>query len=313
MQTVFPDYYKDFHCIAGACRHSCCAGWEIDIDPDTLAFYQTVPDEMGKRLRENISREGDPHFLLVEGERCPFLNRENLCDIILTLGEEHLCGICADHPRFRNELPGRVETGLGLCCEEAARLILSRKAPLTLEITGEAAQEDAIIALRDRLLLLLQDRSRSIPWRAQALLDACGAVLPDWTIARWAETFLALERLDEQWTGVLHFLRENGDRADFPGFDRCMAQRQEEYEQLLAYFIYRHFSNAPDLTEAAARAAFAVLAYRLLYTAGCAVWTKTGSFPFRQQTELARLFSSEIEYSEENLSALLDLLWEFQP
>ena len=127
MEFVFPDYYKDFRCIAGDCRHSCCIGWEIDIDEDSLAFFESVPGEFGDRLRQNISKYGDAHFVLGEGERCPFLNRDNLCDIILTLGEEHICGICTDHPRFRNELPGRVETGLGLCCEEAARLILSKK------------------------------------------------------------------------------------------------------------------------------------------------------------------------------------------
>ena len=32
-----PDFYRDFHCIADRCSDSCCIGWEIDIDPDTLA------------------------------------------------------------------------------------------------------------------------------------------------------------------------------------------------------------------------------------------------------------------------------------
>ena len=36
MKRVVPDYYADFACVAGACRHTCCVGWEIDIDPDSL-------------------------------------------------------------------------------------------------------------------------------------------------------------------------------------------------------------------------------------------------------------------------------------
>ena len=127
MVHVFPNYYKDFQCIGGSCKHNCCIGWEIDIDPDTLAFYDTVPGEFGTRLKACISHDGAPHFRLDTKDRCPFLNQRNLCDIILTLGEEHICGICTDHPRFRNELPGRIETWLGLCCEEAARLILSQQ------------------------------------------------------------------------------------------------------------------------------------------------------------------------------------------
>ena len=31
-----PDFYDRFRCRAAACRHSCCKGWEIDIDENTL-------------------------------------------------------------------------------------------------------------------------------------------------------------------------------------------------------------------------------------------------------------------------------------
>ena len=34
MRIIAPDYYREFHCIADKCRHSCCIGWEIDIDAD---------------------------------------------------------------------------------------------------------------------------------------------------------------------------------------------------------------------------------------------------------------------------------------
>lgn len=36
MIRVVPDFYPAFHCIASACRHSCCVGWEVDVDQDTL-------------------------------------------------------------------------------------------------------------------------------------------------------------------------------------------------------------------------------------------------------------------------------------
>lgn len=31
MNLYVPDYYPAFRCIAERCRHTCCAGWEIDI------------------------------------------------------------------------------------------------------------------------------------------------------------------------------------------------------------------------------------------------------------------------------------------
>ena len=57
MKIVVPDYYKDFKCLAGDCKHSCCIGWEIDIDADTLEYYKSVDGEFGERLKNNISSQ----------------------------------------------------------------------------------------------------------------------------------------------------------------------------------------------------------------------------------------------------------------
>ena len=160
--TVFaPDYYTGFRCIAGACRHSCCVGWEIDVDPDTAERYQTMDGALGEKLRRCVSMDPFPHFILSAGERCPFLTDQNLCEIILQAGEGLLCQICADHPRFRNYWSDRVEIGLGLACEEAARLILTsphplRLVPLSVETEEEAEipseEESALLRRRDQLL-----------------------------------------------------------------------------------------------------------------------------------------------------------------
>ena len=42
MHTVIPSFYPDFQCRASRCRHSCCKGWEIDIDEDTAEKYRTM-------------------------------------------------------------------------------------------------------------------------------------------------------------------------------------------------------------------------------------------------------------------------------
>ena len=71
MITAVPDYYNKFHCIANKCRHSCCIGWEIDIDQDSFEYYKTVGGILGERLDENIVTEADgtSHFKLCEDER----------------------------------------------------------------------------------------------------------------------------------------------------------------------------------------------------------------------------------------------------
>ena len=40
MEFTFPNYYKEFSCIAGSCPDTCCAGWQIVIDNKTLKKYQ---------------------------------------------------------------------------------------------------------------------------------------------------------------------------------------------------------------------------------------------------------------------------------
>ena len=38
MKTFAPNYYPSFRCIADKCRHSCCVGWDVYIDEETLSY-----------------------------------------------------------------------------------------------------------------------------------------------------------------------------------------------------------------------------------------------------------------------------------
>ena len=308
MQQVYPNYYPRFHCIADACCHSCCVGWEIDVDAETLKKYRGIGGELGKELKKNITRGKTPHFKLSDGERCPFLNEDNLCELILHGGEELLCQICADHPRFRNFFSDHTEIGLGLCCEEAARLILSQREKVTFISVGEVklldSEESELLALRDELFALAQDRSIPTAAREDAILRRVGAVLPERSAREWAAFYLSLERMDKAWTALLQDL----DDADDAAFTAYMQPREMEYEQLLCYFLYRHMSAALDDGDVSGKAAFAVLSTRFLRQLGAWQYWKTGRFTRDDQIELARLYSAEIEYSQENLDALFDEL-----
>ena len=43
MLTRVPDYYEAFHCLAGACPHTCCEKWEVVVDEETARRYQETP------------------------------------------------------------------------------------------------------------------------------------------------------------------------------------------------------------------------------------------------------------------------------
>lgn len=183
-----PDYYDEFVCIADRCTGSCCDGWEIDIDDASGEYYMQAPGPIGERLRSLLyqGEDGGYCFRLGEQGRCPFLNERNLCDIYEALGEEALSEVCTDFPRFALTYGRVMQRILSLSCEEAGRIILFRKEPVTFvesampesmaEWEDEDADEAYIAFLEDvqwQAIAILQDRSRPLKDRVSFFLGLC--------------------------------------------------------------------------------------------------------------------------------------------
>ena len=182
MKWCRPDYYDQFRCIAGACKDSCCIGWEIDIDEKTDEKYAAVGGEIGEVIRSSIDRSETPHFALCAGERCPHLLGNGLCNIIKVLGEGYLCDICREHPRFYNDTVRGVEVGLGMACEEACRLILSSDGYRDIVEVGETdgADEEFLfdpVEEREYVYSILGDRSVPYPERLKRMAGEYGISL----------------------------------------------------------------------------------------------------------------------------------------
>lgn len=154
MEYIYPDYYKQFHCIAGKCPDTCCAGWQICIDDKTLKKYLRLKGSFGNRLKNSIDLE-EKSFRRFEG-KCPFLNEEKLCDICLEIGEENLCDTCAKYPRHIEEFENVREVSLSVSCPEAARMMLTKKEPVTFvceeKESGREAYETFDFFLYTKLL-----------------------------------------------------------------------------------------------------------------------------------------------------------------
>ena len=324
MRVTVPDYYEDFHCLAGACPHTCCEKWEVVIDEDSATFYETVSGPLGGKLRSALQQDEDGDLCFpLNGGRCPFLNSENLCEIHKTLGEEATSVTCREHPRFTEDYGPFREVTLSASCPAANTLLLGSKAPLTFhtfetEETEEEGDEwlTYLLPLRTRLLDILTDRSRPLAARllsflslalsAQACLDddrpedllnAEETTLPpaEGPLFPAALDFLAsLEALDGDWPALL---KQAAAAEKTP-------QPETLLERIAVYFAFRYLLktvNDSDLLSRAELVVFAVLVVERL-AAVCGL------------PEALRRFSAEVEHDDDNLDALLEALrWDFGP
>lgn len=179
MQITYPDYYKAFACTADKCKDTCCAGWGIVIDDDTLKKYRREKGNFGKRLRQEIDWK-EKSFRQKEG-RCAFLNERNLCDIYTKLGEQGFCDTCRRYPRHIEEFENLREVSLSLSCPEVAKIILSRQEKVSFLTKEQNCPEetyeefdfflfDKLLDARGFLIELLQNRNYPIEHRMGAAL-----------------------------------------------------------------------------------------------------------------------------------------------
>lgn len=309
MIRVVPDFYPEFACIASRCGHSCCVGWEVDVDEDSLERYSGIPGALGAKLRREIDMTSSPHFRLDGRERCPFLTEENLCQLILELGEDSLCQICTDHPRFRSWFPDRVEEGLGRCCEEAGRLLLDRAEPLgflSLPFDGEDEEpgEDyrALRELRTQLISLLQDRTKTLKTRVCEAFSLCGENLPQRSLREDIDFLLTLEILEPEWRAALERLREDPQ-------ERWDADMERDGEHIMAYLLFRYFlSWGLERWDEGFALHFGAFTLHLLGALRGMTLREKGALTLADRVEWLRRWSAELEYSEDNLEALAEYL-----
>ena len=349
-----PSYYKQFRCIGSDCTENCCIGWEIDVDEDSLAYYNTVPGAFGERLRASIEppneQTGEPaHFRLDAQERCPLLNDCNLCEVLLHLGEDKMAQICTDHPRYYEWFSDGREDGLGLCCEAAAALILGQTDLPEWDITEaddvsdsgtevEIEMENTLFAMRDELFRLagahvsFDEKADALYQTACAMQEQYDELLfpfpdaPDedanapedsafpWSQVFWREDtlrdlldlLLGFEINKDDWRTLLTGARDHlpeilRRRADFAAAYRG---REQEYSNLLTYFLYRHFMKALGDDAVQEKVQFALLSTAIIRLLDLYEWIRHGELTPWAQICICKAYSREIEYNEENTDRL---------
>lgn len=309
MILTFPTFYRDFKCIADRCTDSCCIGWEIDIDSATYDKYRLMPENFQKNI---AVCDGVAHFVLTEDERCPFLQKDGLCKIILEHSEDMLCDICREHPRFYEWYGNYKDAGVGLCCEEAVRLTLESEKPLeyetveTQEISDDDTSEDickSVFELRKSLFSIINDRSLTLSERIEKCFSKIG--VKDVAVPCSADEFFAecveiakeMSPFDELWEKYILSLEALSFQEVKERINKALSENQIRYEKSLSYFVFRHFIKACFDGDLLAHFKLAVIMMIFEMLIDCV----NDELLFN-----TRYLSKQVEYSEENIDLLTD-------
>lgn len=305
MKHFYPTYYHAFRCIAADCPDSCCQGWDVVIDSDTEAFYNSVQGDFGEKLRGAIytDRDGDRVFRLAEEKKCPFWGEDRLCDIYRELGEEHLCLTCAQFPRLKMDYTVFCERTLALACPEAARLILLTNR--AYEDFAEDIEDDCedYDAQMMRRLLKIRKKGAEILTADQRLKERLDGLLLYVTRAQRELTGCEIEyfppSLREIVEGCEYIDERNRELFTLAAEDRASEGRFEtELSRLALYYLYRYFLGAIDGYDLVAAARFLIGSVQVIGNLAKKSGDIVGS---------AQLYSKEIEQSYENMERMWEL------
>ncbi len=282
----------------------------MNIDEQTLLNYQSDSSSFCDTLKRGINFKKSC-FKSDKNGRCAFLNSSGLCEIIINLGEQSLCQVCRDHPRFRSFFNDRVEEGLGFCCEQATRIILAFEDKIEpLLVNDDCAFEELdfnqknVFVFREKVLSIIQDRNVNINQRINNLLDVCNVQLASKDFAKIVKTFLSFERLDKSWTFRLKSLKKKGS-------SKYTCERLSLYaEQFLVNSLYRHLYDAEDTLEVRARTVACLIGWWIIDSIIELEKGKNES-EFNLIVDVVRAYSSEVEYSQKNLDRLFTLAGKF--
>lgn len=342
MKNTYPYYYKKFNCIADKCPDTCCAGWQIVVDPESAEKYSCAGGEIGNKLRRSMSVDSDGDTVFVsQNRRCPFLLESNLCEIYIELGKENLCKTCTLFPRHITHLGARKETGLSLSCPEAARLIFSSSEPISFETAEDDSLPEpnsidptvyfTLVKAQKTAINILQNRNFAIMQRLIAFVRFCNriqqcinakeiadvAVNEDFftvapfgktkaknTFQKCIRTLKSLEKLDVRWNTELESAMDiTPKKAE--EFKKILSENEWEAEHLAVYFAFRYFMTAAfdgKLAEKAKFTVFSVIACLILQAALSDFSQKSA------RIEAARRYSKEVEHSAENMAAIFEAI-----
>lgn len=347
MILEFPDYFESFQCIGSQCPDTCCAGWEVDVDPDSCDYYRSVPGEFGARLRKTLHEDGEErYFPLNSAGRCPFLDQQNLCDIYKNLGEASLCQTCTEYPRYFMDIGNYEQIDMSLSCMELGRIFFSNPQPVSYVRTENDAIGDdlsseeqqlliEVLALRNQSINFIQhpDRFFLRDWNdyiqdLSRVFDLCreakNIAEEDNERIFYHERFMtlyqrlaSLDVISSSWSKRLPQIKKTAEQLDrspetLKAFlmEQC-AEFQIWFRKLTVYFIYRYFIDTYFDEDPDIELCLLYRSIRSILMMLIAEKQQSAEGPLVTREDfifITHLYSKEVEHDEENVARMKGLL-----
>lgn len=155
-------FYDSFHCKCGACRNTCCVGWNVTVGLEEYFRLINLDCKGHKEIKEKL----DCGFILADyptKERyavirknyqgdCTFHDKDGLCMIHKYFGENAISNICKMYPR--SEKLGHYKA-LTNSCERVIEMLMENDEPLSFSIEEKDQTNNEI----DQIIETIEDRS----------------------------------------------------------------------------------------------------------------------------------------------------------
>lgn len=174
-QSTKINIYDQFHCIADQCTFTCCQEWRIGVDKKTLQKWKglklasgaEMDNQQELKLEQCVKKDGAGYVItLGKDKKCPFLNKNKLCRLVLELGEDHLSETCTTFPRQINEFEDRTEYSLDTGCPAVVDLLLKQTDVISFNQEGSQTSHEAILYdVRELILNIMIQANYSLPER----------------------------------------------------------------------------------------------------------------------------------------------------
>lgn len=337
MILEYPEYFERFRCIGGSCPDTCCAGWEVDIDPDSTEYYKAVEGEFGDRLRKHICEEnGERFFPLTSENRCPFLNKKNLCDIYSNLGEESLCQTCTEYPRYFMDIGNYEQMDMSLSCMELGRIFYTETGRIEYIRSENDAEGDIItpeeqgtlievMALRNQCISVMQDSTDGFSEKlktVRALISEAEGEDPDEKDRKRSflkEDYVALTKLLEsmdsislEWSEKLSAYKKiSASSKELSKMETFASDNAENLDiwmsKTAVYFIFRYLIDTCLDGDPEVELCLIHRSLKLIYFMLFAEWLSKGSLDVSDMIYVSHLYSKQVEHDDGNIEKIKGL------